>query len=511
MDSVGRVESVRNEICYVVGVVGGGLGNVVKFSSGAIGLVLGFRRSELEVIMLNGFAQVKKGDLVRVIAGRLTTHVDHTLLGRVIDPLGAALDGKGEVERRSGDYVPVEATARPLYERANINTPLSTGYSVIDSQIPIGLGQRELLLGEKKSGQTDVAIDIMCNQARLNTGLINVYVAIDSETAATKRRIERLDAAGALQHSVVVVARSSQPVAVSYIAPMVGTAIAEWFAARGKNVLIVYDDLTRHAKAYRQIALLLDRPASREAYPGDIFYLHSRLLERAGAFNDRAGSGTITALPLVETQSEEATDYVTTNLMSITDGHVLFRQSLANKGVQPPIDSGFSVSRIGGRAQLRLTRSLSEKFKEIIINYEEIVRFLSFGGELGEASRRSYELGVRAAAVLQQDHADCYSALEQALLMYFVVSRTATSWALSQMKDICAYIVTKLGSSPYSDTFNRTILEMPLSSAESMLAEFMEDLLDDPSAPAKLEVESVGVADVESVEGILRDNEDVLT
>lgn len=510
MDSVGRVESVRNEICYVVGVVGGGLGNVVQFSSGAMGMVLGFNRSEIEVIMFNGFANVKKGDLVRVVASRLTTRVNASLLGRVIDPLGTPLDGKGELELQGATRLPVESIAKPLYERATIETPLVTGYSIIDSQIPIGMGQRELLLGEKKSGQTDVAIDIMCNQARMSTGVINVYVAIDAETAATKRRVERLARTGALENSVVVVARSSQPVAISYIAPMVGTTIAEWFAMQGKNVLIVYDDLTRHAKAYRQISLLLDRPASREAYPGDIFYLHSRLLERSGAFNERAGSGTITALPLVETQNEEATDYITTNLMSITDGHVLFRQTLANKGVQPPIDSGFSVSRIGGRAQLKLTRALSEKLKEIVIMYEEILRFLSFGGELGEASRKAYEIGTRAIAIFQQDHHVCYSALEQAVLMYFVVSNTATHWGEQQMPEVCAYLTKKLNAPPYDDIFNRTVLSMPYEHAEVMLHEFMDDLLNDPNSPDRMKEETFVGADIESVDSILRDDEDVL-
>ncbi len=473
-------------------------------------MVLGFHKAEVEVIMFRGFANVKKGDLVRVIEDRLTTRVSNALLGRVIDPLGAPLDGKGEIEALGGTSLPVERMAKPIYQRALIDTQLSTGYAVIDSQIPVGMGQRELLLGEKKSGQTDVAIDIMCNQAKLKTGVICVYVAIDAETAATKRRIERLDESGALANTVVVVGRAAQPAAVNYIAPNVGTSIAEYFAAQGKNVLIVYDDLTRHAKVYRQISLLLNRPASREAYPGDIFYLHARLLERSGAFDESAGSGTITALPLVETQSEEATDFITTNLMSITDGHIQFRQTLANKGNQPPIDSGFSVSRIGGRPQQKLTRSLSEKLKQIVIQYEEILRFLSFGGELGEASRRSYDLGRRAHSFFQQDHDTCYSTMEQAVLMYFIVSKTATRWGEAQMPELFRHIVKKVQSPPYDEILNRTVLTMSYEHAEVVLNEFMNDLIKDTVAPTPVKEKELVSAEIESLDALLRDDEEIL-
>ena len=511
MSSVGRVESVRSEICFVVGIEGAGLGNVVQFSSGATGMVLGFNRAEIEVIVFRGFSKVKKGDLVRVIEDRLTTRVSNSLLGRVINPLGDPLDGKGEIESHNSVLLPVEAVAKPIYQRALIDTQLPTGYAVIDSQIPIGMGQRELLLGEKKSGQTDVAIDIMCNQAKLGTGVICVYVAIDAETAATKRRIERLEQAGALANSVIVVGRAAQATAINYIAPMVGTSIAEFFASQGKNVLVIYDDLTRHAKVYRQISLLLNRPASREAYPGDIFYLHSRLLERSGAFNELAGSGTITALPLVETQSEEATDYITTNLMSITDGHILFRQTLANKGSQPPIDSGFSVSRIGGRPQQKLTRSLSEKLKEIVIQYEEILRFLSFGGELGEASRKAHEIGSRAVQVFQQDHDSCYSALDQAILMYFVVSKTANRWGEEQIPQLCEFILEKASREPWVDILNRTLLTMSFDQAKVALDEFMDSLAKDPDVPLAIADQQMLSAEIESLDRILRDDEDILT
>jgi len=510
MDNIGRVDSVRNEICFVTALEGVGLGNVVSFSSGARGLVLGFEGTRAEVIMLHGFAQVKKGDLVRVSAPLMTTKVSNALLGRVIDPLGTPLDGLGEVETYEGVDLPIESPARPIYQRAIINRPLVTGYMVIDSQIPIGLGQRELLLGEKKSGQTDTAIDILCNQAKLDTGLIPIYVAIDAETAGTKRRIERLEKSGALKNGLVIVGRTAQAAALNYIAPMVGVTIAEWFASKGKNVLIVFDDLTRHAKVYRQIALLLGRPASREAYPGDIFYLHSRLLERCGSFNAMAGSGTITGLPIVESQSEEATDYVTTNLMSITDGHVLFRQTLANRGNRPPIDSGFSVSRIGGRAQMPLIRTLSEKLKEIIIRYEEVIRFMAFGSDLSESARPAYEIGIRASNIFQQDHNDGYSNVQQAVLMYFIISRTANSWSEDQMPALCKYIADMVTNKPYSDVLNQSMLAMPFDHAEILLKEFMVDLAKAPGVPVRAERKERLVAETETLEGVLRNDEEIL-
>lgn len=511
MDNVGRVELVRSEVCIVKGMKGVGLGNVVSFSSGAKGFVIGFDSTDVEVVMLNSFVQVRKGDLVRVVATRLTVSVGDALLGRVIDPLGSPLDGMGELEIPDNASFPIEAAARPVYQRRIINKPLQTGYLMIDSQIPIGLGQRELLLGEKKSGQNDLAVDIICNQARLNTGLTCVYVIIDGETAVVKRRVERLQKEGGLANTVIVMSRTAEAASLNYIAPMVGATIAEWFAARGKDVLIVFDNLTRHAKSYRQMSLLLERPASREAYPGDVFYLHSRLLERSGAFSDDAGGGSITALPIVETQTEDVTDYITTNLMSITDGHVLFRQTLVNKGSQPPIDNGFSVSRVGGRAQVPLVRSLSEKFKGIIISYEEVESSMSFGSELNVEAAAAYELGLRAQAILQQGHDDYYSAVQQCLLMYLIVSERAKEWSESQMPELCRQIVEFTKVAPYDTILTQGILDMPYDHAEIVLKECLNDFIKSPSSLKPVAKASRTVAEIESLDGILSSDEEVLS
>jgi len=510
VDRVGRVELVRGEICIVRGIQGVGLGNVVVFSSGVEGIVLGFNKASAEVAMLSTSIPVKKGDLVRVNASRMTIGVSEALLGRVINPMGVPLDGKGAIEIPQDSRFPIEAAARPVYQREIINRPFQTGYLTIDSQIPLGLGQRELLLGERNSGQTDLAIDIICNQARMNTGLICIYVNIDAEAAAAKRRIERLSQQGALKNTVVVLGRTSEAASLNYIAPMSGAAIAEWFASQGKDVLIVFDDLTHHAKVYRQISLLLERPASREAYPGDIFYLHSRLLERAGSFNASAGGGTITALPVVETQSEDATDYITTNLMSITDGHVLFRQTLANQGEQPPIDSGFSVSRIGGQAQPPLIRALSEKIKGILIRYEEVNKFMSFGTELATESLAVYELGLFTHIVFQQTHDTYYNSTEECALMYLITSERIHHWGEDQIADVVQQFVTYIRREPYKNILNNSLLSMTYDNAAIGLNQCIDDFLKQADTIQPIKVRDRLVAEIETVSSLLQDNQEIL-
>lgn len=510
MDRIGRVELVRGEICIVRGIDGVGLGNVVVFSSGALGIVLGFKKADAEVAMLSTATPIKKGDLVRISAERMTVGVSEALLGRVITPLGEPLDGKGTIEIPQQNYFPIESTARPIYQREIIKRPFATGYLTIDSQIPLGLGQRELLLGERNSGQNELAIDIICNQARMKTGLICIYVGIDSEAAAAKRRIERLRESGALEHSVVIMGRTSEAASINYIAPMVGSTIAEWFASQGKDVLIVYDDLTHHAKVYRQISLLLERPASREAYPGDIFYLHSRLLERSGSFNASVGGGTITALPVVETQSEDATDYITTNLMSITDGHVLFRQSLANKGDQPPIDSGFSVSRIGGQAQLPLIRSLSEKIKGILIRYEEVAKFMSFGTDLASESLAAYDLGSFTHIIFQQSHDTCYTAIEECGLMYLIVSEHIRRWGEEQIATVAEQFVAFVRSEPYASILNSSILTMSYENAVVALEDCATAFIDHKDTIKPVQKRDRLVAEIETVSDLLQENEGIL-
>lgn len=510
MDNIGRVELVRSEICVVRGFKAIGLGNVVAFSSGSQGLVLGFSHASAEIAMLNNASRVKKGDLVRVVADKMSAAVGEELLGRVIDPLGTPIDGKGAIEVMNAQTYPLEAQARPIHQRAIVNKSFRSGFLSIDSQIPLGMGQRELLLGEKKSGQNDLAIDVICNQARLSTDLTCIYVGIDTEAAATKRRIQRLETQGAFKNTVAVVGRTSEAASLNYIAPMVGMTIAEWFAARGKNVLIVFDDLTRHAKVYRQLSLLLERPASREAYPGDIFYLHSRLLERCGAFNESVGGGTITALPVVETQSEDATDYITTNLMSITDGHILFRRSLANQGHQPPIDSGFSVSRIGGQAQAPLMRRFSEKLKGIIIRHEEIAKFMSFGSDMPNESIEAYRLGKYVQVAFEQTHDTFYTSPEECALMHLIISKEILKWADDQIEDVFEQFVTFLRTAPYNRLVDETLLTTPYDHAIVALDECIKGFSGHPNTIKPAKANERLVAEIETVTSLLQDDEEML-
>ena len=509
MDSVGRVESVRSEVCIVSGLSGVGLSNVVKFSSGGEGIVFGFERDIAQIVMFKNFEQVKKGDLVRVSGELISTFVNDNLRGRVIDPLGNALDGRGAINELGGERIPIENAARPIYQRALVTTGLHTGITIIDSQIPVGRGQRELLLGERNTGQTELATSVIINQAKLKSNVLSIYVAIDAESSTTKRRIERLTKTGAMDNTIVIFGRTAAAAAVNYIAPMVGAAVAEWFAAKGNNVLLVFDDLSRHAKVYRQLSLLLDRPASREAYPGDIFYLHSRLLERCGAFNEYAGNGTITALPVVETPSEEATDYITTNLMSITDGHILFRKALVNKGVHPPVDSGFSVSRIGGRVQPKLLREISEHIKEVLIRYGEIERFLAFGSDLNSESLEFYELGRRAYGVFEQTHDDCRTPIGQTVLLYLVHSKHALKWANEQMPEIVDQLLAFIAKPPYDNLLTSGLLATGLAEAKMTLEECIKDFIKNPETSKPTEKKRHLTAETETISGILRESEEV--
>lgn len=507
LGNIGRVDAVKNEVCMVTGLRVVSLNSLVEFSSGTHGMVIGFEGSRAEVIVFKNFTSLKKGDLVKVVDTHMNIEVSDKLLGRIIDPLGDPIDGLGDIE--ATEFRNIEAAAKPVHARAFVNKPLKTGYMVIDTQIPIGLGQRELLLGEKKTGNDDLAVNVICNQAKNNTGLICIYVAIDAETVVTKRRIDRIQKSGAFKNTVAIVGRTSESAAVNYIAPMVGATIAEYFAAQGKDVLIVYDNLTRHAKVYRQLSLLLNRPASREAYPGDIFYLHARLLERSGAFNDTVGGGTITALPVVETQSEEATDYITTNLMSITDGHVLFKLNLANQGLQPPIDSGFSVSRIGSRVQDPMIRAVSSQLKQIYVRFLELQRFTSFGADLHKETLDALELGKRAQRIFYQPADICFSPEQELLLAYFVISKEAVKWTDEQMPELISKLLAFGGRQDYSRILREAYLAKDLDQAKPLLDEILRGFGKDSETPEPATHKSAITAETETITGLLRDMGDL--
>lgn len=507
MDRIGKVETVKNEICLVSGLYGVGINNVVSFSSGGLGVVLGFDRDKAQVIMFKDYDKVKKGDLVRVSEQLMGISIGDNILGRVIDPLGDPLDGLGSIEQMGTKKFSIEAPAKSIAKRRLIDEPLHTGYLLIDSQIPVGLGQRELLLGEKQSGHNDIAVDIIVNQTILNTGVICVYVCIDADTVTAKRRIERISSNDALKNTVVILGRTAQAASLNFVAPMVGATIAEYFAAQGKKVLIIFDDLTRHAKVYRQLSLLLNRPASREAYPGDIFYLHSRLLERAGCFNDLAGGGSITALPIVETPTEESTDFITTNLMSITDGHILFRKNLANKGLHPSVDSGFSVSRLGGRAQRKLIRELSEKLRQVMIRFAEIERFLAFGTDLNSKSLETYEIGKRAQTIFNQEHNEAYSQIEEAVLLYFSVSNKTLQWADADITKVKGQLIEFMKQPVYAKIVNDSLLESTVEQVTVPFNDLIKNFIEDSGTIVPQSSIKHVDAEIETISSLLREEE----
>ncbi len=500
---VGRVESITNEICTISGLHGVALNNVVELSSGQKGIVLGFNQEEVQAILLGDYHTVTKGELVRISARGLKVNTNDKLLGRVIDPLGTPLDDLGAVEMANGRYI--ESAAKPISQRAYVDRPLSTGFLTIDSQVPIGMGQRELLVGVKKVGKIDVAIETLCTQAKLGSGVLGIYVAIDADTSSIKRRIARLTATGALQNTIVIASRSSDPASLNYISPMVGVSVAEAFAVQGKDVVIIFDNLTSHAKVYRQISLLMGRPAGREAYPGDIFYLHARLLERCGAFSAAAGGGTITALPIVETQSDEITDYITTNLMSITDGHILFRQNLANKGISPAVDSGYSVSRIAGRAQATVMRELSDQFKRLMIQFSELEKYLAFGTDLQADAQQTIDLGNRAQDLCNQSLDDTYLPHQQIVLLYLLISQKVLYWDRPQLIMLRIQLFTFIERPEWKPKLVQATAAASLEEATPILKELIEAFTNHPDTLKPTEKKQASAAEKETIIDLLRE------
>ena len=507
LNQIGRVGSVMNEICIVEGLKFVALNNLVEFSSGDKGMVLGFTPSEVQVIIFGDYHNIKKGDLVKVIDDYLCVETGDELLGRIIDPLGNALDGRTKPDCGTSRYI--DSPAKSIGERNTITKPLCTGYLIIDSQVPIGLGQRELFIGEKKVHKADVAMGIITNQANTDSGVISIYVAIDVESSTVKRKIEQLKEVDALKNNVIIVGRSSDPASVNYIAPMTAVTIAEFFANKGRDVLVIFDNLTSHAKVYRQISLLLNRAPGREAYPGDIFYLHARLLERCGAFSEISGNGSITAIPIVETQgTEDITDYLSTNLMSITDGHVLFRLSLSNKGIQPAVDSGFSVSRIGGRAQHPIMRELSDELKNIIIKFHEVEKYLIFDSEMKKETLDIIELGKRAYQFFYQTTNELFSTVEEIILQYFIVNNYVLEWEVENILEVRNQLIEFIRKPKNTDSLKEIMERKTVEEAREYIELLIEEFIDLPNTSRRIKKKKQSKAEKETIIDILKDRED---
>ncbi len=409
----GEVKSIHSGIVRVSGLPGVGYQELVRFPSDVYGIAMDLKEHEVGVVLLGDDALLKAGDDVQRTGRTLDVPVGEAVLGRIINPIGRPVDGKAAIAY--AERLPVERPAPAIMDRAPINQPLQTGIKVVDAMIPIGRGQRELILGDRQTGKTAIGVDTILNQR--GKDVICVYCAIGQRAAAVAQTVARLEEHDAMRYTVVVVTDGDDPAGLQYIAPYAATSIAEYFMERGRDVLIVYDDLTKHARAYREMSLLLQRPPGREAFPGDIFYLHSRLLERSTHLNDELGGGSLTALPIVETEAQNMSAYIPTNLISITDGQLYLSPKLFGLGILPAVDVGTSVSRVGGKAQWKVFRKLAGTLKLTYAQFEELESFARFGARLDEDTRKRMEHGKRIRLSLIQSELNPLSVGAQVLVL----------------------------------------------------------------------------------------------
>ena len=428
---IGVVAGVGQGVARVRGLPNVAALEVVRFADGSSGLAFDLDVAEVGVVVLRDRGGLRAGATVERTGRVLAIPVGTALLGRVVNALGEPLDGGGPIQ--AGERWPVERPAPPILARASVSVPLATGIKAVDAAIPIGRGQRELILGDRQTGKTALAVDAMLNQA--DQGVICVYCAIGQRGAAVAQVIAALRERGALAYSVVVVAAGEDPPGLQTFAPYAATSIAEWFMAQGRDVLIVYDDLTRHAQAYRELCLLLRRPPGREAFPGDIFYLHSRLLERAARLRPEYGGGSLAALPIVETEAQNLAAYIPTNLISITDGQLYLSPTLARKGIWPAVEIGKSVSRVGGKAQLPAYRAVAGELRLAYAQFEEMEAFARFGTRLDDTTRRVIERGQRLREVLKQPQYRPLPAAEQIAVLLAVTEGAFDTVPLERMSE----------------------------------------------------------------------------
>jgi len=439
----GFVVQVGDSVASVYGLSGAVYGEQVEFTSGATGIVLNLEDENTGVVILSGEYLVKEGDEVKGTGKVVSVPSGNSLFGRVVNPLGKAVDGKGPITAE--EYLPIESPAAPVIDRGSVETPLQTGTISVDAMIPIGRGQRELIIGDRQTGKTAIAIDTIINQK--GKSVICVYCAIGQKSSTTAALIKKLEEHGAMDYTFVVLASASDSAALQYIAPYAAVAMAEHFMRQGKDALVIYDDLSKHAVAYRTISLLLRRPPGREAFPGDVFYLHSRLLERAVKLSPEKGGGSITALPIVETQAGDISSYIPTNIISITDGQIFLDSELFNSGFRPAIDVGLSVSRVGGAAQTKAIRKISGRIRLDLAQYREMAAFAQFGSDLDKATQDKLAQGERLMETLKQPQFFPYPMEEQAAILFLAVNGylmdVKTEEISSFIKNYLSYLKTQ--------------------------------------------------------------------
>jgi F-type H+/Na+-transporting ATPase subunit alpha len=412
--SSGSVVYLGDGIARIVGLREVAYNEVVSFESGATGVALNLEEHSVGVVVLAGFGTIKEGDIAKTTGKTLSVPVGPNMLGRIVDALGNPLDGLGAI--KAEDFYPTERIASGVMSRKSVHEPMATGIKAIDALVPIGRGQRELIIGDRQTGKTQIAIDTILNQKGL--GMKCIYVAIGQKDSKVIAIAEELKRAGAMEYTTIVTAGASTPASMQWLAPFAGCAIAEYFMLKGEHALIIYDDLSKHANAYREMSLLLRRPPGREAYPGDVFYLHSRLLERSAKLNDELGAGSLTALPIIETQGGDVSAYIPTNVISITDGQIFLESGLFNAWVKPAINVGLSVSRVGGSAQTKAMKRVAGTLKLDLAQFRELEAFSQFASDLDADTRKQLERGKRMVEILKQGTAEPVAFEKQVALIY---------------------------------------------------------------------------------------------
>ncbi|HEY9509725.1 MAG TPA: F0F1 ATP synthase subunit alpha, partial [Verrucomicrobiae bacterium] len=442
--NVGIVREISDGVAKIEGLTDAMLNEMLDFGNGVVGLALNLEETEVGAIILGDYLAVHEGSEVKTTGKLLSVPVGKGLLGRVVDSLGRPVDGKGPIKETA--FYPVEKIAPGIIRRKSVSQPVQTGIMAIDAMIPIGRGQRELIIGDRSTGKTTIGVDAMINQSRINKvgresgdksfrPMYNIYVAVGQKQSNVARVIAELEKAGALEDTIVVVAAASDSAANQYLAPFSGAAMGEWFMDNGMDALIIYDDLSKQAVAYRQVSLVLKRPSGREAYPGDVFYLHSRLLERSARVSEKYGNGSLTALPIIETQAGDVSAYIPTNVISITDGQIYLETDLFYQGVRPAVSVGLSVSRVGSAAQIKAMKQVAGRIKGDLAQYRELAAFAQFGSDLDAKTQSILERGKRVVEIFKQPQFNPIPVEIQAAVLWAVQNNFFDDVAVDKVKD----------------------------------------------------------------------------
>ena len=427
---VGSIISIGDGIARVHGVDNAMAGEMLEFPHGVFGIALNLEEESVGAVLLGEFSEIKEGDQVKRTGRIISVPVGEELLGRVVNALGQPIDGKGPIG--SSKYSPIERIAPGVVDRQSVKEPVQTGLKAIDSMVPIGRGQRELIIGDRQTGKTAVAIDAILNQK--DTGVICIYNAIGQKQSTVAQVVRTLEEADAMRYTIVVAATASDPAPLLYVAPFSACTFGEYFRDSGRHALVVYDDLSKHAQSYREISLLLRRPPGREAYPGDVFYLHSRLLERAAKMNNELGGGSLTALPIIETQAGDLSAYIPTNVISITDGQIFLESDLFHQGVRPAINVGNSVSRVGGSAQIKAMRQVAGTLRLALAQYRELAAFAQFGSDLDKSTQQQLTRGARLVEILKQPQYEPLAVERQVAIIYAATNGYMDTVALADVR-----------------------------------------------------------------------------